>query len=57
MAYELNVLKPYLEKAISEIETGSKYFDDGMKIIEKISDINPVDRNVIGKDSLYNEFV
>ena len=57
MAYEMNVLKPYLETAIEEISADSKYFSFGQSILEKLSGVNPIGRDAIGKSSLYNEFV
>ena len=57
MAYELNVLAPYLRNLLGKISTDSAYFMQSKEILEKISHIESIDSSVIGKGSLYKEFV
>lgn len=57
MAYEINVLKPYLEKALGDINIASKYYLFGRNMLDKISYVKPIGRHAIREGSLYNEFV
>ena len=55
--YELGVLRPYLEKLLRTVPKQSAHYGDAMKILERISDVAPIDSELIQDDSLYKEFV
>ena len=57
MAYELNVLAPYLREILGKINADSAYFAQCRDIIDRISGIEGIDSSAIGKNSLYKEFV
>lgn len=57
MAYEMNVLSPYLRELLGKIGDSSVYFEQCRDILERISRIEAIDSSVIGKNSLYKEFV
>ena len=56
-AYELNILKPYLEKNIAKIRSNSEHYPLCCEIMETISDIEPISKDALSEDSLYKEFV
>lgn len=57
MAYEMNVLAPYLKKLLSSIGKDSPYYDTCRDILDRVSDIRGISTDAIGKNSLYKEFV
>lgn len=57
MAYELNVLAPYLRELLGKINADSAYFAQCRDILDRMSAIEGIDASVIGKNSLYKEFV
>lgn len=57
MAFEINLLKPYLEKILSEISADSEFIGTARSIIEKIKDIQPIPREYLSENSLYYEFI
>ena len=57
MAYELNVLAPYLRKLLGNIGTDSACFAQARDILDRTEAIEGIDSSVIGKGSLYKEFV
>ncbi len=56
-AYELGVLKPHLEKVLSEVREDSVYRSAADAILEKIKDIPPIASALIDEHSLYKEFI
>ncbi len=56
-AYELGVLKPHLESAFKKLPPESIYHADGMRILEKLNEIQPIDSSLIDDKSLYKEFI
>lgn len=54
MAYEIGVLKPYLEKILAECNGTNA---EAQKILEKIKNIEPIDSALIPENSLYREFI
>ena len=56
-AYELNILKPYLESILSGIGQNSEHYDLVGRMLSAVADINSISRDVLSKTSLYNEFV
>jgi uridine kinase len=57
MPYEMNVLSPYLKKLLAGIERTSPYYEQSKYILDLISNIEGISSDVIGKNSLYKEFV
>ncbi len=56
-AYELNILKPYILKIVQSISDDSEHSDFKAEINELTSKIDSISRDVLDKNSLYNEFV
>lgn len=56
-AYELNILKPYLEKILGGTDRSSEHYTVCREILETVSDIESISRDVLSNNSLYNEFV
>ena len=57
LAYELNVLAPYLRRVLPEIEWGSKHHKQSLEILGLLEDVVGIESFVIGNESLYKEFV
>ena len=57
LAYELNVLAPYLRKILPEIEEGSKHHKESLEILGLLEEIEGIESFAVGEDSLYKEFV
>lgn len=57
LPYEINMLKPYLEKILPLVDVNSKYYSNAQDILEKLRDIQGISDTYIGADSLYHEFV
>ena len=57
LAFELSMLKPYLEAILPEIKADNKYFDTARAILDKIKGIESLPRDYISENSLYNEFI
>ena len=57
MPYEMNVLAPYLNRLLSNIDKSSPYYGQSVEILNSISKIEGISADVIGKNSLYKEFV
>jgi len=57
LAFELSMLKPYLEKILSEVPKTSEFSERAKAILEKIKGIQALPRDYISKNSLYNEFI
>ena len=55
--YELGILKPFLEKILSEIKDDSPQYIKAVTILGNISRTSPIDASLIGGESLYREFV
>ena len=55
--YELGVLRPYLERLLRTVPEQSARYGDALKILDRISDIAPIDSELIQDNSLYKEFV
>lgn len=56
-AYELNVVKNQAVKLLSEIKSGSKYYDKSRELIDKLSHIIPIDEELVPSRSLIREFI
>lgn len=57
LAFELSMLKPYLEKILSDVPKTSEFSERSKAILEKIKGIQALPRDYISKNSLYNEFI
>ncbi|MBE6547348.1 MAG: hypothetical protein E7667_00520 [Ruminococcaceae bacterium] len=57
LEYELNILKPYLEKILGEIAPDSEHYSFCRRVLDMLSGINDINREVLSDNSLYNEFV
>ena len=55
--YELNILKPYLERYLGDIEPESEYYGRAQSILAPLRDICEASRDHLSEDSLYREFV
>lgn len=56
-AFEIALLKPYLDNILSEIQEGDEYYSDAQKILSKISPISSIPKELISENSLYREFI
>lgn len=57
LAYELNVLAPYLRRVLPEIAWGSKHHKKSLEILGLLEDVVGIESFVISENSLYKEFV
>ena len=57
LAYELNVLAPYLRRILASIECGSKHHKQSLEILGLLEDVVGIESFVISDASLYREFV
>ena len=57
LAYELNVLAPYLRRILPSVEWGSKHHKQSLEILGLLEDVVGIESFVIKEDSLYKEFV
>ncbi len=55
--YELNILKPYLEKILPHVECESEYYELIEGMLSAVSGIESISRDTLSETSLYNEFV
>lgn len=56
-AYELNILKPYLEKMLPRVKCGSEHCGVISEMLSAVSGIESISRDTLSETSLYNEFV
>ena len=57
LAYELNVLAPYLRRILPSIEWGSKHHKESLEIFGLLEEVVGIESFVISEESLYREFV
>lgn len=57
LAFELSMLKPYLEEILPKVSKESRFASVAANMLEKIKDIQPVPKDYISANSLYNEFI
>lgn len=57
LAFDINILKPYIEDVLEKMSPDSEFIGDARRIIEKIKDIEPVSKKFLSENSLYNEFI
>jgi uridine kinase len=57
MAYEIGMLKPYLDEMLSLVPKNSEHYYRSQDILESISDFSPISKEFLSPDSLFHEFV
>lgn len=57
MAYEIGMLKPHLQRILSEVSKNSPYYAKAQAILKKISGATFVPSEYMTKNSLYKEFI
>ncbi len=57
MAYEIGVLKPYLENIAQTMDKNGKYYPKAMEILRRIARVDVISRDAIEDGMLYCEFV
>ena len=57
LAYEMNVLAPYLRRILPDIAWGSKHHKQSLEILGLIEDVVGIESFLISDSSLYKEFV
>ena len=57
MAYEIGMLKPYLDEILPLVPDKSEHYDRAQEILEAISDFSPISKDFLSPDSLFHEFV
>ena len=57
LAFELSMLKPYLEQILPTITENGEYLETAKTILDKIKNIESLPRDYISENSLYNEFI
>jgi len=57
MPYEIGMLKPYLEEILPSVAPNDRFYDVAQEILKKIATVQPVPSSLIGKKSLYKEFI
>ena len=55
--YELQILKPFLVNILSPIRESSEHYETARRILGQLADVSAADAALVGKDSLYREFV
>ena len=57
LAFDINILKPYLEDILKKIPDDNEFIGQARRIIEKIKEIETVSKEYLAENSLYNEFI
>lgn len=57
MAYEIGMLKPYLDEILPLVPKGSDHYYRAQDILESISDFSPISKDYLSEDSLFHEFI
>ena len=57
MGYEIHMLKPYLESALSDIPSESVYFDKAQAMLSCVEGIEKISPSLLPPFSLYYEFI
>ena len=57
MAYEIGMLKPYLQPLLQQIAPQNLYFESAQQILDKIERIQPISDQYLTEKSLYKEFI
>ena len=57
MAYEIGMLKPYLEEILPLVPRKNNHYYKAQDILESISDFSTISKEFLSPDSLFHEFV
>ena len=57
LPYEIGMLKPYLEEILPKIPKDNVFYEKGMEILNRISQISPISSSFLRPNSLYKEFL
>ena len=57
LAFDVNILRPYLEEILEKVPEDNEFIVQTRRIIEKIKGIEPISREYLAENSLYNEFI
>lgn len=57
LAYELNVLAPYLRRILPSVKPTDSSFEKSRQLLQVFDGIVGIDGDVVGKNSIYKEFV
>ena len=57
LAFEINLLKPYLDDILAKVPENNEFIGVSRSIIKKIADIKPISREHLRDNSLYYEFI
>ena len=57
LRYEPSVMKPYLERILSEVGTDSKYYPKAESLLEYLSSVTPMSEKYVPDASLLREFI
>ena len=57
LPYEIGMLKPYLEVILAGIPREDPFFDEAMKMLRRLADVEPVPADYMLQNSLYKEFI
>lgn len=57
LAFDVNILKPYLEEILQKVPEDNEFIGETRRIIEKIKGIEPISKDYLAENSLYNEFI
>ena len=57
MAYEIGMLKPYLDEILPLVPKTSEYYYRAQDFLESISDFTPISKEYLSPDSLFHEFI
>lgn len=57
LAFDVNILRPYLEEILQKVPEDNEFIGETRRIIEKIKGIEPISREYLAENSLYNEFI
>ena len=57
LAFDVNILRPYLEEILQKVPEDNEFIEETRRIIEKIEGIEPISREYLAENSLYNEFI
>ncbi len=57
MPYGLGILKPYLKQILPTIPKKSSFRNEADRVLDRISNIRVISKDLIGEHSLYKEFV
>jgi uridine kinase len=57
LAFEINLLRPYLEQILAEVPADNKYRERADRILAKVKGLEAIPETYLSPNSLYNEFI